>query len=91
MFSSLSLRTLLLKGDDKLPGFDVMGEVDLLWEELLHVWGSVHVFTLQVRQQCVFQALGDKTKTFNANNFKMDTVSLTDNCVLQFCIFYYLM
>lgn len=61
MFSS-SLRTLLLKGDDKLPGFDVMREADLLWEELLHIWGYVHVFTLQVSQQSVFQALEDKVE-----------------------------
>ena len=54
--SSLSLAALLFEGHDELPGFDVLGQADLLWEELLHFRGGVQVFSLQVRHQCVFQA-----------------------------------
>lgn len=63
---SLSLSTLLLEGDDELPGFDIMTQEDLVREEL-HVGRNVHVLALDVRLQRDFQALKDETSNFKSN------------------------
>lgn len=49
--SSLSL-TLLLEGNNELPGFNVVAQKKLIWEELFHLRRDVQVFALHVRQQC---------------------------------------
>lgn len=54
--SSLSLSVLLLEGHNELPGFNILGEADLHWEELLHLRRGVQAFALHVTHQCVFQA-----------------------------------
>lgn len=53
--SSLSL-TLQFEGNDELPGFDIVGQKDLLWEALFHVRQNVQVFALHVRHKCGFEA-----------------------------------
>lgn len=67
ILSSLSL-TLLFEGNNELPGFNIVGQEDLLWEELLHVRGNVQVFALHVRHKCVFEAFKRQNKHFLHHN-----------------------
>lgn len=55
--------TLLFEGSNELPGFHIVGQQDLLWEESVHIKRDVQVFTLHVRHKCVFKATRTK-KTF---------------------------
>lgn len=55
--------TLLFEGSNELPGFHIVGQQDLLWEESVHIKRDVQVFTLHVRHKCVFKATRTE-KTF---------------------------
>lgn len=45
--------TLLFEVNNELPGFNTVGQQDLLWELSFHIKRDVQVFTLYVSNKCV--------------------------------------